>query len=234
MIVYLSLGSAATLVTNSTTSIFLGNDFVDNIATSLTIFGGVNPTYTTVSPRAEGVLLSHRRRRRESGFCLRYSSDVLLYSVLSRGVLAYAQFHKKGGKSGEIWEVTRRARKPGQWSKGGNRGQPACFFDIPRDLPLWPSAKSPNLSTGASLDLIGRRPTLPHTRACSTIGAEGPFLKHSRLGPHPFHRHQPGPPDLSIAGETGDSPRVSLTFLEIFLSGRAQKAPIFRLGLLLI
>src|SRR5689334_12090654 len=32
--------------------------------------------------------------------------------------------------------------------------------------------KAPSL-LGACPNLIGRRPTLPHTRACSTIGAEG-------------------------------------------------------------
>ena len=32
--------------------------------------------------------------------------------------------------------------------------------------------KGPKLSLGAFLILIGRLPTLPHTRACSTIGAE--------------------------------------------------------------
>src|SRR5713226_1368810 len=32
--------------------------------------------------------------------------------------------------------------------------------------------KSPSLSAEA-FDITGQRPTLPHTRACSTIGAEG-------------------------------------------------------------
>jgi hypothetical protein len=52
-----------------------------------------------------------------------------------------------------------------------------------------PKQKSPNLSTGAFLDLIGRRPTLPHTRACSTIGAEGlNFRVRDGNGWDPFAR----------------------------------------------
>ena len=35
-----------------------------------------------------------------------------------------------------------------------------------------PSKKAPSFRSGLS-NLIGRLPTLPHTRACSTIGAEG-------------------------------------------------------------
>src|SRR5579862_8865701 len=58
-------------------------------------------------------------------------------------------------------------------------------------LPRRPTskAKSPNLSTGAFLDLIGRRPTLPHTCACSTIGAEGlNFRVRDGNGWDPFAR----------------------------------------------
>ena len=51
------------------------------------------------------------------------------------------------------------------------------------------NTKSPSLPTGAFLDLIGRRPTLPHTRACSTIGAEGlNFRVRDGNGWDPFAR----------------------------------------------
>ena len=44
---------------------------------------------------------------------------------------------------------------------------------VARKAWRWQAAtKKPGITTGL-FDLIGRRPTLPHTRARSTIGAEG-------------------------------------------------------------
>src|SRR5208282_5560996 len=80
----------------------------------------------------------------------------------------------------------------------------AYFIQATRRQPIAPSPfnirtsrshtlkhqkKSPNLLVGAFLDLIGRRPTLPHTRACSTIGAEGlNFRVRDGNGWDPFAR----------------------------------------------
>ena len=59
--------------------------------------------------------------------------------------------------------------------------------------------QKPRLSPGLSLILIGRLPTLPHTRACSTIGAEGlNFRVRDGNGWDPFARitqnRRPEPP----------------------------------------
>ena len=60
--------------------------------------------------------------------------------------------------------------------------------------------KRPGVQAGAFYDLIGRRPTLPHTRACSTIGAEelnyrvrdGNGWASSLLSPETFRTAQYG------------------------------------------
>jgi hypothetical protein len=74
----------------------------------------------------------------------------------------------------------RRGRPIGLGLIEGRSNGPACWRR---------NAKSPSLSTGAFLDLIGRRPTLPHTCACSTIGAEGlNFRVRDGNGWDPFAR----------------------------------------------
>jgi hypothetical protein len=74
-----------------------------------------------------------------------------------------------------------------------NNDQRAAALAGPRDAlvgpPIWQNAKTPTVTHGAPLNLIGRRPTLPHTRACSTIGAEGlNFRVRDGNGWDPFAR----------------------------------------------
>jgi hypothetical protein len=68
---------------------------------------------------------------------------------------------------------------PGQWGKPGEN--PGQYIQNQKQKPQ-------SFDRGF-LDLIGRRPTLPHTRACSTIGAEGlNFRVRDGNGWDPFAR----------------------------------------------
>ena len=111
-----------------------------------------------------GIYRRHRRSQ-PNLFQYRLYEDIAL--VVAHRVKPSRRTNMTQSSLCDRWGETRDGGK-----RGGKRGNAGQYTQIPIFKRVL-TQKSPNLSTGAFLDLIGRRPTLPHTRACSTIGAEG-------------------------------------------------------------